>query len=388
MIDQPGHILVVDDHEINRLKISFAVKKLGHTVEMAEDGRQALEILRAQPFDLVLLDIVMPEMDGYQVLEHMKADNDLRDIPVIVISAEQKLSSVVKGIELGAEGYLPKTFASVLLKAQVNTYLEKKRFRDQEREYMRRVQQEKQRSDDLLHVVIPLGVALTAEQDFNQLLEKILLGAMAFCHADAGTMYLRTKDDRLEFVIVRNNSLNIIMGGTSDQPITFSPLFLYDKTSGQPNHHNVVTRATLTGALINIPDVYQIEEFDFSGTKAFDAETGYCSTSFLTIPLKNSFSHVIGVLQLINAQDPETGRVIPFDRNKQEMIVSLSLLATVALESYVREQGLRQEIQQLRIELDKAKQTRQVNQITGTDYFKQLRSKAGDLRDMLVEDNE
>jgi CheY-like chemotaxis protein len=90
--------------------MSFAVKKLGYTVEMAEDGRQALELLREQPFDLVLLDIIMPELDGYQVLEQMKADSRLRHIPVIVISAEQELDSVVKGIELGAEDYLPKTF--------------------------------------------------------------------------------------------------------------------------------------------------------------------------------------------------------------------------------------------------------------------------------------
>src|SRR5262245_34567158 len=120
MNNQPGHILVVDDHKPNRIKISFAVKKLGHTTGLAEDGRQALELLRAEPFDLVLLDIIMPELDGYQVLEQMKADSALRHIPVIVISAEQELDSVVKGIELGAEDYLPKTFDAILLEARIN----------------------------------------------------------------------------------------------------------------------------------------------------------------------------------------------------------------------------------------------------------------------------
>jgi len=140
MTDDQGHILVVDDHKPNRIKISFAVKKLGHTAEMAEDGRQALAMLREQPFDLVLLDIIMPELDGYQVLEHMKADSRLRDIPVIVISAEQELDSVVKGIELGATDYLPKTFDPVLLKARISACLEKKRFRDKEIEYLRQVE--------------------------------------------------------------------------------------------------------------------------------------------------------------------------------------------------------------------------------------------------------
>ena len=140
MTDDQGHILVVDDHKPNRIKISFAVKKLGHTAEVAEDGRQALAMLREQPFDLVLLDIIMPELDGYQVLEHMKAESRLRDIPVIVISAEQELDSVVKGIELGATDYLPKTFDPILLKARISACLEKKRFRDQEIEYLRQVE--------------------------------------------------------------------------------------------------------------------------------------------------------------------------------------------------------------------------------------------------------
>ncbi len=106
MTDKVGHILVVDDHKTNRIKMSFAVKKLGHTVDVAENGRQTLEMLRTQSFDLVLLDIVMPEMDGYQVLEQMKTDTNLRGIPVIVISAETEMTNVVKGIELGAEDYL------------------------------------------------------------------------------------------------------------------------------------------------------------------------------------------------------------------------------------------------------------------------------------------
>ncbi len=125
MSQNQAHILVVDDHKPNRLKLSFAVKKLGHTADIAEDGRQALEMLRSQPFDMVLLDIVMPEMDGFEVLEQMKADSALRDIPVIIISAEQEQDNVAKGIALGAEGYLPKSFDPVLLKEQVEAGLEK-----------------------------------------------------------------------------------------------------------------------------------------------------------------------------------------------------------------------------------------------------------------------
>lgn len=257
-----------------------------------------------------------------------------------------------------------------------------KRLREQEINYVRQIQSEKKRTDDLLHVVIPLGASLAAEHDFDRLLEKILREAMLFCHAEAGTLYLRTLNDQLAFVIVRNNSLNLAMGGTSGQAISFAPLPLYD-SAGQPNHKNVATYTALTGASVNIVDAYQVETFDFSGTKTFDAQTGYRSQSFLTIPLKNNTNQVIGVLQLINATEADSNRVCAFDQNMQQMMESLGLLADVALEAYIREQKLRQEIQQLRIEIDRTKQARQVNEITSTDYFKQLRGKADELRQML-----
>ncbi|MCB0194395.1 MAG: SpoIIE family protein phosphatase [Anaerolineae bacterium] len=132
MLPNPGRILVVDDYKINRLKISMAVKNLGHSTILAENGRIALDILQNQPVDLVLLDILMPEIDGYQVLTEMKSRRELRDIPVIVISAQEELLSIIKAIELGAEDYLPKTFDPILLKARINACLEKKRLRDQQ----------------------------------------------------------------------------------------------------------------------------------------------------------------------------------------------------------------------------------------------------------------
>jgi signal transduction histidine kinase len=131
-----GHVLVVDDNRVNRLKLSLGLEQQGHTVGLAEDGQRALDILKAEPFDVVLLDIVMPEMDGYQVLERVKADPALRDIPVIVISALDDMDSVVRCIEMGAEDYLPKPFDPVLLRARLNSCLQKKRLRDLEKSYL------------------------------------------------------------------------------------------------------------------------------------------------------------------------------------------------------------------------------------------------------------
>jgi two-component system cell cycle response regulator len=132
-------LLVVDDNSMNRIMLSRYITKLGYRSSLAENGRQALERLQAEPYDLVLLDVQMPEMDGYQVLEHLKADPRLRDIPVIMISAVDELVSVVKCIELGAQDYLPKPFNPVLLRARLTACLERKWLRDQEVDYLRQV---------------------------------------------------------------------------------------------------------------------------------------------------------------------------------------------------------------------------------------------------------
>jgi len=131
-----GQILVVDDNRIVRLKLSRSLEAEGHSVSLAEDGPQALALLEAQPFDVVLLDILMPGMDGYEVLKRIKDNLKLRDIPVIVISALEELDSAVRCIEMGAEDYLPKDFNPVLLRARLNASLQKKRLRDLEKAYL------------------------------------------------------------------------------------------------------------------------------------------------------------------------------------------------------------------------------------------------------------
>jgi len=238
---------------------------------------------------------------------------------------------------------------------------------------------EKRRADSLLEIVIPIGVELSTEEHFGRLLEKMLLEAKSFCKADAGTLYLM-KDKRLEFAVVRNDTLDISIGGTSGNEITFPALELYDAATGEPNHSNVATYAALTGETVNIEDAYEDQEFDFSGAKEFDARTGYQSISFLTIPLKNNEGKVLGVLQLLNALDSRKKMLVPFDSNLQQLMESFSLLACAALEGYIQEQSLRKEIQQLRIEIDAVKRKEQVDEITGSDYFKELQRKAKNIR--------
>lgn len=136
MTQRKSLVLIVDDHATNRLKLSTAVRNLGHATEEAVDGHAALDRLRDGGVDLVLLDIVMPELDGFGVLEVMKADPALKEIPVLVISSLEETEEVVKAIQLGAEDFLTKRFDPVLLRARVNTCLEKKRLRDLELDYL------------------------------------------------------------------------------------------------------------------------------------------------------------------------------------------------------------------------------------------------------------
>lgn len=195
------NILVVDDNEMNRDVLSRRLQKLGLATETAVDGREALAKLRAASFDLVLLDIMMPELNGYEVLQTMKSDPALRHIPVIMISAINEIDSIVKCIDLGAEDYLTKPFNPTLLKARVGACLEKKSFRDQELEYLAQIERERQRYEELLHVILPTDVVrelkeTNAVQPRNY--ENVavmfcdIVGFTAFCQAnDPGVVVQR-----------------------------------------------------------------------------------------------------------------------------------------------------------------------------------------------------
>lgn len=226
-------ILIVDDEPFNVDYLEQELEDLDYQTVSAANGREALEQVAAENPDVILLDIMMPEMDGFQVLARLKADKNWRDIPVIVISAMSDMNSVVKGIKLGAEDYLPKPFDEVLLRARLSASLEKKRLREQEVAYLRAV-------------------------------------------------------------------------------------------------------ARLTAAAAAIEE------------ETFELDT----------------------LAEVAARADELGQL---GRVFQHM----------AREVYAREQRLKQQVQELRIEVDKARQARQVSQITGTDYFKGLRSRANNLRDLL-----
>src|ERR1700719_4229381 len=156
MAEHSARLLIVDDNKVNRLLMSRSVELLGHRIALAENGRVALDKLRKEPFDLLLLDIEMPELDGFAVLEQLKADLKLRDVPVIVTSSIEGLDNIIRCIELGAEDYLSKPVNQVLLKARIGAILEKKRLRDQQKALVQRFATSEV-AEDLLRSGFALG---------------------------------------------------------------------------------------------------------------------------------------------------------------------------------------------------------------------------------------
>ncbi len=325
-----GRLLIIQDSKVEHDTLVHHVEQLGYVVVTAENGQQALDMLQVQPVDVVLLDLLVSKKDKHQTLERLKADSTTRRIPVIVMATVDEMQDVARCIEMGATDYLIKPLDPVLLNARLDVTLKARQLRDHEQAHLMEVEKLTQ---DLKNVILPLGVALSAEKNFDQLLERIFVEAKSVCNADAGTLYLRTRDDRLRFAIMRTDSLNIAMGGTSGKEIPFPPLRLYDQTTGEPNEHITAAYVALHGHSINIPDIYNTQDFDFSAARDFDTQNNYRSTSILNIPLKDHDDKVIGVLQLINAQDSTSGQVIPFDSYQQLVVESLASQAAIALNS-------------------------------------------------------
>jgi len=175
-----GRLLVVDDDPVNREMMARRLQRSGYTVTSAENGRIALDLLKKQDFDLVLLDIIMPELDGFHTLEFIKADPKLRYLPVIMLTALDEVDSTVRCIEAGAEDYVPKPFNPVILHARINASLEKKRLRDQEQAYLSELQAERAKSDRLLLNVLPKAIADRLKQGERTIVDSFREATVVF----------------------------------------------------------------------------------------------------------------------------------------------------------------------------------------------------------------
>lgn len=233
---EPGHLLVVDDNKVNRILLARVLEGQGHKVETAEHGKQALEKLRRDSFDLVLLDIEMPEMDGYQVLEICLQDSELRDIPIIMTSSLDELDSVVKCVELGAEDYLNKPVNLTLLRARVNASLEKKRLRDEQRKLFRTFAT-REVADELLKTGFSLG-------------GKHVDATVLFADIRSYTNYAE-KEDPVEIIELLNNYFALMFdaitgqNGTVNQMVGDGLMAIFGAPIPRQSHREEAVRAAI-----------------------------------------------------------------------------------------------------------------------------------------------
>jgi sigma-B regulation protein RsbU (phosphoserine phosphatase) len=341
MDSQTARILLVESDPRIAAALSTSLVEAGYDVTTADGSDGALGAAESRSFDLVLVGLGQNGSRGDELLARRRSDPRLRSVPLVALAPSGTTSdTLARVLELGADGYLQEPFEPRLLKRTVDGWLERARLRAVEDNSLQKLHR---LSHDLQDVILPLGISLSTEKDVDRLLERILLEAKSLCRADAGTLYVRTKDERLQFSIMLTDSLSIALGGTTGKPIPFAPLRLMDPATGAPNHRNIATHVALSGQSVNIEDIYNTKAFDFTATREFDRRNNYRSVSTLTVPLKNNVDQVIAVLQLLNALDPATGQVVAFDSYQQLVVESLTSQAAVVFNN----QLLRQREQEL-----------------------------------------
>ena len=176
-----------------------------------------------------------------------------------------------------------------------------------------------------------IGLALSTEDDINVIFELIMDEAKNITNADGRTLYMISDDGKtMKFEIMATDSMNFSQGGTTGVEITIPPMQLFNE-DGTPNHSSIVAYSANTGKIVNIKDAYKEKGFDFTGAKNFDKNTGYRTTSVLSVPLKNHENDIVGVMQLINAKDPKSGEIISFSDHMQNQVESLASQGAVAL---------------------------------------------------------
>ncbi|MCX5830639.1 MAG: response regulator [Deltaproteobacteria bacterium] len=324
-----GNILVVDDVPANLTLLTGILKEEGHLVRPVPSGKLALKAVEIEPPDIILLDIMMPVMDGYETCRHLKDNPKTRDIPIVFLTAKTEVEDETKGFELGAVDYITKPISPPVVLARVQTHLRLKRMQDSLKDQNQFLDAAVQKhtkdlvaAQDKLGYLIQTGLELGLEHDRIALLRKILFGAKTLLNCDAGTLYMVTE----------HNTLRFAQRTKSDDLSSFE-IPLYDE-AGAPVERFMATWCALHNEPIIVDDVYSETRFDVSGAKKMDAESGYRTVSMLTVPLSPREGEVIGVMQFINALDPETGKVIPFPPELLRFVGAMAAQSAVALDNF------------------------------------------------------
>ncbi|MEM7110984.1 MAG: SpoIIE family protein phosphatase [Chloroflexota bacterium] len=388
-----ANLLLADPDEARQVRLATPLQRSGwYAVTAVSQTNDLLALLQqTASYDLLLVDIHFLAADNFALLQTLQAEELWRDMPVLALASPDDIALVTQSVQLGVRDYLlyPENFP--LLQARINASLQMKLLQEQYTTSLAAFGEVKALADDLRDVILPLGIALSAEDDNERLLEKIVVEAKLICNADGATLYLCDNDNCLQFSISMTASLGIAYGGTTGLAAPYDPLPLYEPQTGLPNHHNIATHVFHERYSVSIPDIYAEQNFDFSGTRAFDQQNNYRSVSCLTVPLQTD--RVIGVLQLLNAQDPEQAdEVQPFTLYHQRVVESLASQAAIVLVNQQLEQE-QTTLLRYRRELQIGRRIQQsffptaLPQLEGWEldvHFQSAREVAGDFYDVIA----
>lgn len=360
-----------------RAKIDNVVHNLGLGVTVINPDAASTIFGSEQP-DVVILGFGGDVRRAVTFLFDYKSSPWFRRVPLVALIESGGEDQWRTCIDWGCDEAIRKPIASVYLKSRIRQWVMRKRQLDVEYQLSSQASRYSQRAAAFAEIIVPLGVAMMAEADFDHLLEMILTSARRFCNADGGTLYLIRSDEMLDFKIIVNESMNILYRSRPGEPLPFKPISLH--LTGKGGLHHIACHVAVTGQTVNVEDVYHEHRFDCSGALNFDRKMEYRTRSLLTIALRDKAGVIIGVLQLVNAMDRTDGSVISFDPLDQEFIERLSLLAGQALDSYRRMAQLRRQANALVIRIDEREIEKQVGAVVSSEYFKNLKAKSSALQ--------
>ena len=279
-------------------------------------------------FDILFLDIDIPELDVDYLLPQIRTQFLLEELPVLLISSQMSITKRDLALDLGASDFLTKPLRAKEIDLRVRNALAFRHFFKANQLAQVRLEQKVKARTARLNMLIDSCLMMAMEKSRDRLLDNILREGQKLLHCDGGTMYLVTKHQSLSFAV-----------RTRQDTLPFVEIELIDAKTGQANDRYVSAYAANHKQTVNIDNVYQESRFDCSGTRNFDIQSGYRTVSLLTVPMAPRNGNVIGILQFINALDPDTGAVIPFPKDTVALVEALAAQAAVALDNLQLIQG-------------------------------------------------